>query len=206
MSELDQYTRWNESHTKAICVAYQEESSWYLREDRAALGVDVITCNPVVAEMFGVEVDDQKDSILKSSILEAIKNGDHVFYIEFGEHSGCWCHLHDDRPQRTWDSGFCGVVVVRRKAWLEAMPGRTFARSYVSQILHESWDREIDAYLNNGFYKAYLEGSEDDDDYTCWSDFITPEEAIKAAQQEYPEIVYSDDDFEEVRLYTLKKQ
>lgn len=85
------------------------------------------------------------------------------------------------------------------------MPGRTFARTYVSKILHESWDREIDAYLNNGFYQAYLEGSEDDD-YTCWSDYITPEEAIKAAQQDHPEIVYSDDDFEEVRLYTLKKQ
>ena len=72
MSELDQYTRWDKTHTKSIKVFYQYEPSTFIKEDRRALGVDVITCNPMVAEMFGVEVE-KEDSILRSSILDAFK-------------------------------------------------------------------------------------------------------------------------------------
>lgn len=203
MSELDQYTRWDKTHTKSIKVFYQQEPSEYLREDRKALGVDVITCNPMVAEMFGVVVDDKEDSILKLSILDALQRGDHVFYIEFGEHSAYWCHLHDSIPKRSWDSGFCGVVIVRRDAWFKAMPRSTFARSYVSKVLHLSWDEQMTAYLNGWFYEANIQDPDNDLDYWM-GDFLSPEEAIKVAQMDHPEVVYSITDFEEVRLCTLK--
>lgn len=203
MSELDQYTRWDNTHTKSIKVFYQQEPSKYLREDRKALGVDVITCNPMVAEMFGVEVDNKEDSILKSSVLDALQKGDHVFYLEFGEHSAYWCHLRNAHPKRSWDSWFVGVVIVRREAWFKAMPRSTFARSYVSKVLHESWDEQMNAELNGWFYEANIE--DPDSNLNYWmSDFLSPEAALQEAMAEYPEICHEEDDFDDYGNFLLE--
>lgn len=204
MSELDQYTRWDKTHTKSIKVFYQYEPSTFIKEDRRALGVDVITCNPMVAEMFGVEVE-KEDSILRSSILDALQRGDHVFYLAFGEHTVYWCHLLNARPKRSWDSGFCGVVITRRDAWFKAMPRSTFARSYVSKVLHESWDEQITAYLNGWFYEAHIKDEDLAKDLDYWmGDYLSPEAALKEAMTEHPDICFSNDDFKEERIYKLK--
>lgn len=201
---FEEYTRWDKTHQKSIHVEYQCFESEIVRYDRAYFDLTVVTCNPMLAHVFGVETDDRNDSRLRETIDNAIRVGDHVFYLEFGEHSAYWAHLCDGRPARDWDSGFAGVIVVHREAWLKAMPGKTFARSYVSRVLHKAFGERLTAELNGWVYEAHIDDPDDPDACYSMGDFLDPEEALKAAMLERPDICYKDDDFDEEVTYSLK--
>lgn len=196
MSALDQYTRWDKTRSKSITVHHQHRPSSTLRCEREFLGFDVITRNPMVAEMFGVEVvDNEEDSIFQTTILDAEKTGNYVFYLEFGEHSMYWCKLCDERPNECWD----GVIIVRKEAWQAALQGTSFARSFVSGFLHGILDASMTAELNCWFYEACITDSKNDDSYWI-SDFLDPDHALSEAMTRCPDICYSEDDFEPVVL------
>ena len=198
---FSELTRWDSTHTRSIRVDYQDFAREVVKNDREYFGITVVTCNEMLASVFGVEVDDQDDSQLRETIDDALAKGDHIFYLEFGDHSSYWCHICDHRPVRSWDSGFAGVMVVHKDAWLNAMPRSTFARSYVSKVIHETFDEWVTAELNGWLYKAYIDDP-DGDSYTM-GDFLDPEEALKEAMSDHPEIRYSDDDFDFEGTYVL---
>lgn len=121
------FIRYDADHLQRIVVDYQDHRDDTVEETAKAFGLRVLTCNHAVADIFGVDVE-ADENVLRAAQLEAIKTGEHVFFIEFGSHSSDWFKLCLGRPARGFDSGFCGIIVVPHDAWLEAMPRKTYAK------------------------------------------------------------------------------
>ena len=73
-------------------------------------------------------------------MLEAIRVGDHVFYIEYGDHSAKWFRIRQNRPKRDWDSGCAGVIIANRDGWHRTFPQETFAKTHVFKRFSSLFD------------------------------------------------------------------
>lgn len=202
MSELDEYTRWDKTHALSIHIDYMEYVPEVVKNERDYFALDVIICNPILADLFGVTVDKEKNR-LDQAVLDAIQMGDHIFYLEFGDHSMYWCRLRDQWVPSGWNSGCAGAIIVRKDAWHKAVPGRTFARSYVSKLLHQAFDRWMDAELNGWLFEAFIHDHVNDECF-CIGPFLSPEEALTSTMNAYPDICYKPDDFNPEFVYRLK--
>lgn len=181
---------------------YQDHRDDTVEETAKVFGLRVLTCNHAVADIFGVDVE-ADENVLRAAQLEAIKTGEHVFFIEFGSHSSDWFKLCLGRPACGFDSGFCGIIVVPHDAWLEAMPRKTYAKRFVHQKLCETFIERVTANLNGWVYEAR---AETDDGCFCFPGFLDQEEALAAAMAEFPDIKYREEDFAAITTYTLRKK
>lgn len=92
-----QYTRYDATRTRKIYVQYQDFFDETAMQDVVYFGLRIYTRNDSVAEIFGVETA-KDDAVVRAAHLEALRRGDHVFFMEFGRHSGEWFRLHQTRP------------------------------------------------------------------------------------------------------------
>lgn len=196
------YIRYNATHDQKIVVYYQDERDYLVKEQAEALGLQILTCNQSVADVFGVDV--VKDmSVLRSTHLEAIEKGEHVFFIEYGSHTLDWIRLGLDIPKRDFDSGYAGLIRVPHDSWLKANPRSTYAKRHVFKTLRAAFEDRVSACLNGMIYEACVE-TEDDD--VWYSGYIDPEEALADAMRDFPEIKYKPEDFSAVTIYTLREE
>lgn len=199
---IEELTRWNATHTRSIRVGYQDEIIIDpVKEDAKYFGLTILTGIESVADVFGVELE-KDSSVIDKAVRDAITAGDHVFFIEYGNHSAEWVHILNELPNRTWDSCCAGVLIVHKDAWLSAMPRRTFARKYVKKVLDDAFSERVTANLNGWLYQAVV----DDGDGPCYilGNYLSSEEALKDAMTEFPDIKYEKDDFDEEVTFVLK--
>lgn len=199
---IEELTRWDATHTRSIRVGYQDEIIIDpVKEDTKYFGLTILTGIESVADVFGVELE-KDSSVIDKAVRDAITAGDHVFFIEYGNHSAEWVHILNELPNRTWDSCCAGVLIVHKHAWLSAMPRRTFARKYVKKVLDDAFSERVTANLNGWLYQAVV----DDGDGPCYilGNYLSSEEALKDAMTEFPHIKYEEDDFDEEETFVLK--
>lgn len=199
---IEELTRWDATHTRSIRVGYQDEIIIDpVKEDAKYFGLTILTGIESVADVFGVELE-KDSSVIDKAVRDAITAGDHVFFIEYGNHSAEWVHILNELPNRTWDSCCAGVLIVHKDAWLSAMPRRTFARKYVKKVLDDAFSERVTANLNGWLYQAVV----DDGDGPCYilGNYLSSEEALKDAMTEFPDIKYEKDDFDEEVTFVLK--
>ena len=195
---LSEYTRFDATHTRSISVHYQDFEDEVVAEDVAWLGLRVFTSNTQLAHVLGVEIREIES--LKKAYFEAIDAGDHIFFMEMGEHGAYSFRLCLERPRRNWDSGWVGIIIVPKDCWHRAYPRKTYAKRYVYQKIQKIFEANVEARLNGWLYEAVFQSK---DESIAYSGFLSPEEALSCAQSEYPEIRYMEDDFEEVTAYKL---
>lgn len=195
---LSEYTRFDATHTCSISVHYQDFDDEVVAQDVAWLGLRVFTSNTHLAHVLGVEIREIES--LKKAYFEAIDAGDHVFFMEMGEHGAYSFRLCLERPRRNWDSGWVGIIIVPKDCWHRAYPRKTYAKRYVYQKIQKIFVANVEARLNGWLYEAVVSCEEGG---TAFTGFLSPDEALSCALAEYPEIRYTEDQFEEVTAYKL---
>lgn len=196
--KTDSLERWDASHRKRIRVVYQEgDMDEVAHNDAGYYGVEVFTTLPGVADRFSANARAYTPHEITVKEVKALQSGDRVFYLYFGSHGNYAFRITKENSGRDWDGACCGILVVRRNRWPETI----FANSYVYRKVKEVFEDRIMAVLNGWVFEAYVETGEPISE--CFSDCLSEEEALKAAQEEYPEIKYRPDQFEVTQTYRL---
>lgn len=195
------YICFDASHRSLIEVVHQDFEDDTAREDIRYFGLEILTGNEILADVLGVEPV-QDEALIRRRHLEAIRKGDHVFFMEMGKHSAYAFRICRSRPSRNWDSGCAGIVIVPREAWFNAFPRSTYAQCHVFKVIDDALSERVTAILNGWIYCAQV--TTEDGDSFCIPGFLSAEEALESAMSEYPEIRYSEDDFEEKTVWKLK--
>lgn len=193
---FEEYTRWNKDHSASIIVRYQDAFAEDVTRNAADYyGVTVYTTVRGVANVFSAKAEVCDKHAINKARAEAIERGDYVFYLWYGEHGACAFGITEDIPPSDWDSGCCGILVVDRDNW----PFQPKGKESVFKMIKDIFEDRVEAILNGWVYEAVV----DSDDGGCtFCDYLTPDDALDAAQEEYPEIKYEESDFDEE--YSLK--
>ena len=198
-SYFNEYRRFNEDHSLSITVSYDELAVDDLQGDVQYFGFDFLTTNAVLAKTLGVEQVSQ--TAITHQQLEALATGDHVFFLRMGEHSGYYFDITLSRPQRDWDSGCVGLLIVRHQKWFASMPRSTFAKSFVFKKVRELFAERISNTLNGWIYRADVMEDGEYVDGCCGC--LTCEDALEQMQRAFPQILYKEDDFTVASSYSL---
>lgn len=205
-------TRWSADHLKKIEVRLAENAEGldWVHEDFRQAGCAFFTTDPVLRSEFHLPELPRNDEArrvyrrqMKKALLDAIRAGDHVFYMVHGEHScdAFWFQDTDAPRPRFSDSWLAGFVIVNREAWKQVFTGRPASRKVVGRWLDQMAEY-IEHEINGWVYEYRFADLAEDEDY--WSNgFLSEEEALAAAIEEHPECAYTDDAFEEATTYRL---
>lgn len=191
-------TRFNADHSAKIVVERSLSGDYTPQRDREYFGFEVLTTFDELADVFGVET--ASCEAVSRRIITALDEGARLFYLEMGLHSSYSFRLCREQPKRDWDSGCVGILVQPRDAWLNAMPGKTFATEYVFRTLRKEVAERIESIFNGEIFAAFMI---DEGESLCMDGFLSPEEALRAMQAEYPEIRYCEEDFDVETTYRL---
>lgn len=204
------FVRWSADHRNRISVELQDNNDGleWVREDLAAAGCEFFSTDPVIRSVFGLgELHRGEDAeayckTMRKAHLEALRTGDHVFFMVHGEHSGhsFWFTPSGAPRPRFSDSWIAGIVVVNRSSWKRNFPNRPASRLVAARFLDEMADY-IEHEINGEVFEFVFSG---DDGCFASPGFLTEDDAIRAALEEHPECRFADDDFEETRSYRLK--
>lgn len=81
------------------------------------------------------------------------------------------------------------------------MPRKTYAKTFVFKTLCDAFNERVTGILNGWVYEAIV--TFEDGDSFSMANFLSPEEALECAMSEYPDIKYSEWDFECEQVYRL---
>ena len=195
---FDEYTRWNRDHTESIMVRYQDAfAEDVVRYSAEYYGVKVYTTVWGIAHVFSEEGEVCDKHMIRKAREEAISRGDYVFYLWYGEHGNCAFGISEKPISSSWDSGCCGILVVDK--YKVEFPTRSTNELY--KAICAVFEERVEAVLNGCIYEAIV----DSEDGGCsFGDYLTPEDALAAAQNEYPHIKYEESEFEVT--YSLVKR
>ena len=194
---FEEYTRWNAEHTASITVRYQDDFIEEVTRDAAEYyGVTVYTFVWSVANAFSAKAEVCDKHAINKARVEAIARGDYVFYLRFGNHSMYTFEISEDMPPSDWDSGCCGILVCDKDKW----PFQPKGTESVFKMVKDVFEDRVESVMNGWIFMAVVDSEEDG----CigFTDCLSPEEAVRTAQEQYPEIKYEESDFE--TKYTLK--
>lgn len=195
-------TRWDASHSKRIEITQQTITDETAANDARYYRLKIFTDSGLLADIFRVPFCRDQHRIYREHIA-ALERGDHVFFLQMGEHSSSWFRLCPEYPGKDWDNWCAGIVIVNREFWHRAMPRTTFAASYVFRKLSDAFDDRVTAILNGWIYSADVY-DENGDILETYCDALSPEAALLIAQEDFPEIQFSEGDFEAVTRYCLR--
>lgn len=156
----------------------------------------------MLARIFNARLCVDEHKIFKAH-LRALEEGDHVFFLHFGDHSGYSFELCREYPERDWDSWCTGIVIVKREFWHRAMPRTTFAKAFVFRTLCDAFNERVTNILNGEIYAADVY-DEEGRHVVHYADYLSPEAALLAAQDDYPDLKFEESDFDAVTAYRLK--
>lgn len=187
---FEEYTRWNRDHTESISIRYQDSfTEDVVRDSAECYGVKVYTTVWGIANVFSEEGEVCSKHMISKAREEAIARGDYVFYLWYGEHGNCAFGISEKPVASSWDSGCCGILVVDK--YKVEFPPRSTNEIY--KAICAIFVERVEAVLNGWIYEAIV----DSEDGGCtFCDYLTPEDALAAAQNEYPHIKYEESDFE----------
>lgn len=202
----DLLTRWSSDHQKSVSVHHQQNRLDWLLDDLVIAGCTFYSTDPVLCHEFGIDVPTndearyQRRKEMNQAILEALRAGNHVFYMVHGEHSYTRFYFTDSaRPMpRFSDAWLAGFVIVDRNQWKTCH--QCAARSVVAQWL-SVMAQYIEHELNGWLYEYCYQDQQLGESYVSGG-YLSSEDALKDAQDEHPECCYSDDDF--FTTYTLR--
>lgn len=145
-------------HSESLSFEYSSESADAAIQDWTMMGARFFITNTRLAEISGFEETDYSEA--KKAFLEAVKNGDHVFGINAGDHSLYWFRFsqNSDAEVDRWD-GFRGLnfVVVNKEKFMEAFPRMAYARRLVFNRLKEM-EEYFNAAINGNLIDVFYEG------------------------------------------------
>lgn len=194
---FEEYTRWNAEHTASIRVRYQDDFIEEItRDDAEYYGVTVYTTIWSVANAFSAKAEVCDKHAINKARTEAMKRGDYVFYLWFGNHSAYAFGISEDMPPSDWDSGCCGILVCDKDKW----PFQSKGTDSVFKMVKDVFADRVEAVLNGWVYEAIVDSEEEG--VMGFTDCLSPIEAVRTAQAQYPEIKYGESDFDV--KYTLK--
>lgn len=183
---------------ESLIFSYTSENSNAI-EYWESIGCKFIVSNPRLADVMGVETTYPDEA--RNIYFKALDAGHHVFGIDAGDHSGYWFHITDGlaSPDR-WD-GFQGLnfIVVDKESFQRAYPRGSYCRRGVLRAI-----RSMEGYFQNSLngYLAEVYYESEDDEYG-FGIFEDDSEALQEAKDAFPQIKYSDEDFEVIG-YRLK--
>lgn len=196
-------TRWDAQHAARIEVSVQEfDCMEWPKQEIENLGFKLYTsCDPLA---YALDLEKTEQEEIDKALLRAIAAGDRYYFIEYGEHGSSFARFCENRPAAGWDSACVGLLVWPRAAWHESYPRRPYVAGCLTPVLDEYADF-LTAALNGWLYQ-YDVFNADGSYEVSGMDFLSEEEALKAAQEEYSEIKYEAEDFEEDTTYKLVSQ
>ena len=183
--------RYDRDHLGTCHIYQQKEADTTLALNRQFFGFRVSTSDPEIASIFGVETLDPKD--LSSHYQKAIQAGDFLFGmthdIEDGRH---WFQLFNHLSLAKGELNPSGFICWPKEAW-ELTTSEPYERIEVVQTLRDLVEERVNADLNQELFKALVDS--DTGEQVCFSDYLTPEDALAEAQLQFPGIKFREEDF-----------
>lgn len=159
---------------------------------------EIILDGDTLADFFGIEYDENDYDEVDQKIDDARRVGDRVYFIGFK--STRWDALQI-KPTLALPIPD-GVIIVHAGAWKSQI-----SPIYTSAFVGRAMDRIAkwaEAYLNGTAYEVRVSRMNDCD--YIRGPFLTKEEAEEELHSEFPEIRFTDEDFDCVCTYTLKPE
>ena len=139
---------------------------------------------------------------VNKAIGKAQRDGSRIFFIEIFEYGSYAVRINPTyQPMCEFDSGLNGVIVVKESPW-KTLISPIYTRGYVQRQM-DYLAECIEAWLNGDFFEFEVV---DHDDRTWYGPFLSEQEAQEELQSEYPQICYSEENFECVCTYRLRPE
>lgn len=199
-------TIFNADRTKSAEIDYCDRfEPDYGFDDCLQSSCEVFLATRHLAGFF--EIEDTEDSFARvnRAIDEARRVGDRVYFIELYKHSGYAVRIKPTYdPLCRFDSSLNGVIIVHAEAWKKHL-----SPIYTSAFVQREMDRIAkwaEAYLNGTVYEVNV--FEDEVCVYSMGCFLTEEEALNEVQGEFPDLQFTEDDFncQCIRTYSLKPE
>lgn len=163
-------------------------------DDALASCCEVYLGTDFLSGVFGIE-SETDFNLVNRRIDEARRVGDRVFFIEIYSHGGYSIRITPYyRPLCKFDSGLNGVIIVQAGKWKKHI-SPIFTSAYVQREMDRlaEW---ITAYVNGSLFEFHSD--------VIYGPFLSEEEAEEVLHEEYPELIFTDEDFNCECIYTLK--
>ena len=198
-SYFSDFTRYSSDRAKKITISYDDMACETVPLLVENFGFEFLTTSESLARVLGFGTT--PDQVIRQKELSAHRNGDRVFYLKLGEHSGWAFDITKEHSRREYDSGCVGVVIVSKEAWECAFKRSTFARTHVLRTIRNIFVDLVEGVLNGTVYRADV--WDGDDIIDGIGDCLSCEEALEAMQNVFPDVLYRDDQFIAHTTYEL---
>lgn len=201
MSEFAK-TFYNAERSLSATIDYADTMAYDSSEffdDCLKKSCDVYLATDHLSSFFREEAESERYEHVNRAISAARQAGDRVFFIEIHKHSAYAVRISPAYDQICqFDSGLNGVIIVHAEDWKQNIS---------DDFSPASVEREMDAqaefataWINGWLYDVYTS------DCFLRGPFLSEEEAEKELHAEFPELVFTDDDFECICTYKLKSE
>ena len=166
---------------------------------------EVFLATEHLAGFFGIQGAEDSVACVNRAIDKARRVGDRVYFIELYKHGGFAVRIKPTYQRHChFDSGLNGVIIVHAETWKKHR-----SPIFTSAFVQREMDRIAqwaEAYLNGTVYEVSV--FEEDDFAYSLGLFLTEEEAINEVQSEFPDLQFTEDDFncQCIRTYSLKPE
>lgn len=160
---------------------------------------DVYLATDHLSSFFREEAESERYEHVNRAISAARQVGDRVFFIEIYEHSAYAVRISPAYdPICQSDSGLNGVIIVHAKAWKKYV-NDIFTSAFVEYAMNKLAEAAT-AWMNGWLYEINTS------DCFLRGPFLSEEEAERELHAEWPDLKFTDDDFECICTYALKPQ
>lgn len=188
-NNLHSFTRWDRCHVQSIVIEKVNNLHKSFKDEFEELGFMVLAKEPEIGFLFGVNLvgDDLYEIAAKTEDKDTM-----VFYLGFDDDDALDIqYLPDDL-----DSTLGGLLIVDRKHWMAAYPAYQFNRCDVFDILFETIIEQANQVREGRAYSALIDQTGEGLSFCSRDGFATPEDALFDAMDEFPAIVFKENDFD----------
>ena len=194
----------NADRSRSATIDYDHDGIYdpsYFFAECLRASCEVFLTSKHLTRFFDVEENDDEREI-KQAIEKARRIGDRVFFIEVYEHSAFAVRIKTlYQPLCEFDSSFAGVIIAHAENWKEHL-SPIFTTAFVVGVMDDLAE-QAEAWLNGTIYEFFMQ----EDGCSCsYGPYLSEEEAEKGLHAEFPELVFTDDDFECTCTYSLKPE
>lgn len=203
MSEFAK-TFYNADRSCSATIDYAEINDYdstFFFDECLKKSCEVFLATDHLSSFFREQADSERYEQVNEAIQEARRVGDQVFFIEIYEHSAYAVRINPNYdPICRFDSGLNGVIIVHAEDWKQNVSD-DFSPAFVEREM-DMLAESATAWMNGWLYEI------NSSDCCLRGPFLTTEEAEKELHAEWPDLVFTDDDFdcECVCTYSLKPE
>lgn len=188
-NNLHSFTRWDRCHVQSILIEKANSLHQSFKDEFEEQGFTVIAKVPEIADLFGVNLinDDLYEIASKTEDQDTM-----VFYLGFDDDDAIDIQYSPD----DLDSTLGGLLIVDREHWIEAYPAYDFTACDVFDILFETIIEQANQVREDRCYSALIDQTGEGLSFCFRDGFATPEDALFDAMDEFPSIVFKENDFD----------